>query len=636
LSNYRPNYVRGSAPKKGPSPLIPILIIAIGILAAAGFLVYSLFFGQNGIGETTRTQPNMQEISFFDHPDNHHLTPGRLYAVLNGNIITDHAAPTFIDGQLHLPADFLRAFIDRYIFWEPNSNRLTITTFDEVKRFRPNDDIYTINWNTQPLAHPIREIAGMAYMSADMVMQRYPATITHLEEFGFVIIDLHRYERLIYETIEATYEDEVTQEIDEDFFIPMRFGASDQYPIMHRLQLGNSVVRLADVITENEITETDETNNEQTEAFYRVQAENGLIGYVLADNLIRTQLVPAIPHIEHRRPITRTLDGSINLAYHDMGVNNPDSWQAHTGVNVMAPMWFRFDPETRNGDIISWARHDYVDWAHRNGMEVWPAIMDMFLGGNFSNEVAQLVLLDAEIRDHVIAQLMQFIATYNLDGINVDYEQVWAPEADYWIQFLRELAVPMRQAGSILSVAIKVPIPDNMYWNRTEIGLASDFVVIMAYDEHWRTSPIAGPVASYDFVLDGIRNTLNEIPNYQVVVALPTYVNIWREEFVEGEWQLDWNLHREVPRQVGMAFARSIIANAGAELIWDYHIRQYYAEWEFIENGIETRHRVWLEDMRSMREKLALVRQFDLAGVGFWQVYLAYHELWPEVVLHLN
>ena len=645
--SYNSNYVRGShRRKKGPSPIIPILIIALGIIAAAGFLVYTLFFDRDN-DEITRQPPNMEEINFFDHYTNNHLTSGRMYVIINGEIITTHTAPTFIEGRLHLPADLLRAFVDRYIFWEPDTSRLTITTIDEVMRFSPNEAEYTSNRQPRPLTDPIRKIAGMAYMSADMVMERYPVTIVHQQEYNFVILDLHRYQRLIYEVAEVLDEDgePVGQDNEDDIFVPLRFGASDQYPIMARLHYGDRVVNLGAAPHE----EGDE--DEEVDIFHRVQIENGLVGYVSADNLTFSQQIAAIPHIEQRRPITRpSFNGSVNMVWHLLtnhaAAANRDNWYTMQGVNVISPTWLYFCRPSMDGTIINFGNREYVQWAHANGMEVWPMISDAFFGPDgvetFTNEAARLALMDANIRDHIIDQIMDMIIRYNWDGINIDYEEVWPAEGEHFIQFLRELSVPMREAGVVLSAAVFSPIPANLWWNYYEIGHAVDFLTIMAYDEHWGGSPVAGSVSSFTFVQDAVINMMNEnVPSEQIVIGLPTYVRIWTEEFniAAGQWQLvtaESNAPTPRTRAVGMAHAREFIESRGGVFEWDYTIRQYYASYYFTHNDVEMRNRVWLGCMRSTSEKLSLIRQHNLGGVVWWQKGLELPSMWAEVDRILN
>ena len=637
-------YVRGSRKrKKGPSPLIPILVIAIGIIGAAGFLVYSLFFGPDRSDEIARQEPNMEEINFFDHHANHHLTSGRMYVTINGEIITAHTAPTFIEGRLHLPADILRAHVDRYIFWEQSSNRLTITNPDEVMRFIPNADTYTTNWQPRPLADPIREIGGMAYMSADMVMERYPVTIVHKEEYGFVILDMHRYQRLIYEVVEAVSEEEEPRmrenEDDEDFFVPLRFGPSDQQPIMTRLHYGDVVVNLGAVPRE-----------EDGEIFYRVQAESGLTGYVVAENLTRIEHIPAIPQTEQlRRPITPpSFDGPVNMVWHlvtsPAAAANSDNWNTMQGVNVLSPTWLYFCRDAYDGTIVNFGNREYVQWARANGMEVWPMLSDAFVGEFFSNEVARLVLMDAEIRDYVIAQIMDMVVRYNWDGINVDYEAVWPPEGEHFIQFLRELSVPMGEAGAVLSVAVFSPIDGNLWWNYPEIGMASDFLVIMAYDEHYRTINTPGSVSSFPFVQYAVTKMIDiGVPSQQIVMGLPTYMRIWTEQFnmATGEWELlppgpggqplpEFYPHRRV-RDPGMPLGRSLMENLGGEFIWDYTTRQYVSIVYHTHNGIELRTSAWLNCLRSTAEKLTLHNRHNLGGVAWWQKGFELPALWSMV-----
>jgi spore germination protein YaaH len=271
-------------------------------------------------------------------------------------------------------------------------------------------------------------------------------------------------------------------------------------------------------------------------------------------------------------------------------------------------------------------------------MEVWPMISDAFYNDgpqNFSNEAARLVLTNANVRDRVISQIMDMIARYNWNGINVDFERISVNEAEHWIQFLRELAVPMRQAGKVLSVAMYVPAPHNLFHNRAEMGKTIDYIVIMGYDEYYTSAERAGTVASFNFVADAARTTLNEVPAEQIILGLPTYERIWTEEFnaASGEWQLipwnnDFGLQRM--RAVGMNVARRQMLAAG-DFVWDYDARQYYGELLFTQGGVDFRQRVWAEDLRSMREKLSVYTRHDLAGVAFWRKGLELAALWDLV-----
>jgi len=612
-------------------PLVPIAVVVLGIIAAAGFLIYSFFSGRDS-EDTALETPNMEEISFFEYGGNAHLRSHGINVIIGGEITPFPNLPVFIDGELYFPADFLRAYVDRHIFWEESSSRLTITNIDEVMRFTPGAEVYTVNWEERPLGFVIRELAGMAYIPADMVTDRYPVTIEYREEYSFVVIDFHRYAQTIFEVVMHFDEEDISnsenqngidEEGNEDInWIPMRFGPNDQFPIMARLSEGQRMIHFG--------TDGD---------FVRVRAENGLVGYVYTDNLEFVQNIAAIPEVEMLRPITRPFDRPINLIWHLINVNNPNEWYVPHGLNVISPMWFTFDDVSLNGDIISLANHNYVSWAHSNGFQVWPAIQDADRTGRYDDVISRAVLTNTYARDHVIAQLMHFVEYFNLDGIQINYEVVRADFAEEYIQFLRELSVPMRQAGAVLSATTTPPIPGTMFWNRTEIGLTVDYAIIMAYDEHWGTSPIAGPVASYNFILNGIRDTLDEIRAEQIIVALPTYVRIWTEEFdiSLGEWRLVGNnVNGIAQRAVGMNHAREHIESRGGTFYWDYILRQYYGEVLFEEDGVEMRYRVWLDDLRSMNERLYLVDNYNLAGIGFWQKGLEAPDLWDLVYSHLN
>ena len=54
--------------------------------------------------------------------------------------------------------------------------------------------------------------------------------------------------------------------------------------------------------------------------------------------------------------------------------------------------------------------------------------------------------------------------------------------------------------------------------------------MLMAYDEHWRTSPRAGSVASMPWVERAVQKTIEEgVPPAKLILGVPFYMRKWEE-----------------------------------------------------------------------------------------------------------
>ena len=98
-----------------------------------------------------------------------------------------------------------------------------------------------------------------------------------------------------------------------------------------------------------------------------------------------------------------------------------------------------------------------------------------------------------------------------------------------YIQFIRELSIKCKKNDIVLSVDNYVPSSYTAFYNRKEQSCFADYIIIMGYDEHYKGSEEAGSVASIDFVKNGIKNTLKEVPAEQTILALPFYTRLWAE-----------------------------------------------------------------------------------------------------------
>lgn len=308
-----------------------------------------------------------------------------------------------------------------------------------------------------------------------------------------------------------------------------------------------------------------------------------------------------------------SLDEKVVLGWHQ--VTNADANQyldqvleGTEGLNVISPTWFSLTDN--NGGYKSLASKAYVDRAHELGLQVW-ALLD-----NFSDDVQTEVLLSStSTRRKLINSLMEEVETYNLDGLNMDFEELKPEAGVHYIQFLRELSIPCREKGIVLSVDNYVPIASNKFYDRKEQGIVVDYVIIMGYDEHYAGSD-AGSVASLGYVQGGIERTLEEVPKEKVINGVPFYTKIWTED--QNGLQ---------SKNYGIAAAKEWVDEHDVELYWQQELGQYYGELS-TPDGISY---LWMEEEESLALKMDLIRSYDLAGVACWKLGLEDEAAWEVI-----
>ena len=183
------------------------------------------------------------------------------------------------------------------------------------------------------------------------------------------------------------------------------------------------------------------------------------------------------------------------------------------------------------------------------------------------------------------------------------------------MQFIREMSVACRNKGLVLSVDNYVPSSYTAFYNRKEQGIVADYVIVMGYDEHYAGGE-AGSVSSIPYVREGIENTLKEVPKEKVINAVPFYTRVWTVN--EG---------RTSSKAYGISDARQWVEENQVELTWDKLLGQYYGE---TVSGSGQQY-IWMEEEDSMKLKIDLIKEFDLAGVACWKLGFEPADIWDIV-----
>jgi spore germination protein YaaH len=151
--------------------------------------------------------------------------------------------------------------------------------------------------------------------------------------------------------------------------------------------------------------------------------------------------------------------------------------------------------------------------------------------------------------------------------------------------------------------------------------------MLMAYDQHWGSSPISGSVAQLTWVEKSLINVLKQVPNEKLVLGLPFYTRLWKEVYSEID-----NKTIVTSKAISMEAAEQIIKENMAAKIWDEISGQYYSS--YVKDGAT--YKIWLEDEQSIKLKTELVHKYDLAGVSSWRWGYERPEIWKVINDTLN
>jgi spore germination protein YaaH len=239
---------------------------------------------------------------------------------------------------------------------------------------------------------------------------------------------------------------------------------------------------------------------------------------------------------------------------------------------------------------------------------------------SFDPDLTHIILNNSETREKIVQQILVYAKLYQLDGINIDFENVYLKDKDMLTQFVRELVPMLKEQGLIVSMDVTVKSSSenwSMCYDRKALAEVLDYMAVMTYDQHWASSPTAGSVAQLSWVEYGIEKLLNEIPSEKLLLGLPFYTREWKEETIDGKKKVS-------SRAISMDTAQKIIKEKNAVVTWDEKSGQNYAEYK---EG-QAVYRIWLEDAQSINLKSSLVHKYDLAGAAAWRRGFESEDIW--------
>lgn len=551
--------------KAAPVLVVLILIVLVGAAGVVSFLI-------------NRYKPGTEYMAGNEY---FNLTDENSVALIqNGELLEEQAV--LIGGEPYAAYTYVESQLNSCFYWDEETKGILLTTSGGVQTLLPGDAAVAKTPGGQPAVQ--QESDGNVYISLDVVKEYTDLDYAYYSDPNRVVI------RNEWDGVEqATVQSDTAQ---------VRQKGGIKSLILADVQKGDTLLYL-----------------ENLDNWCKVMTADGYIGYIQTEDISEPEAIEArTAKKDSYERITR--DHKINLVWHQSTSTESNDAMAEmtaemTGVNVISPTWFSVTDET--GTISSLASADYVKLAHDAGREVWGLI------DNFNEAFDETTdLAYASVRSRIIEQLLAEAASCGMDGINVDFENLKEAGIPHYLQFLRELTSAAHAQNLVVSVDTPVPQAYTMYYQRGEQARFVDYMIVMAYDEHFAGSEEAGSVSSLPFVQQAVEEMTRVMPADQVICGIPFYTRVWTEKFGQSA------ITSEV---LGMDGAKNYAKENQMTETWDASLGQNVATVE----TSDARYTIWMEDEQSMEEKLKVIQSADLAGVAEWKLGFERADIWSLI-----
>lgn len=276
---------------------------------------------------------------------------------------------------------------------------------------------------------------------------------------------------------------------------------------------------------------------------------------------------------------------------------------------------------TPQGDLVYLNDLSVISMAQAGGSAPRMHLSTLTKDGNFSDELAHIVLTDRAVQNRLIARILTVLSARDYRSLDVDFEYISAQDAGAYADFIRRLAQRLNPLGYPVCVALAPKTAPDQKGQLYEghdyaaLGQAANEVFLMTYEWGYTYGPPMA-VAPLPQVRRVVEYALSVIPAEKIWLGIPNYGYSWPVPFRQGEMKA---------QSISNQYAVSLAVGYGAQIRYSEQDQAPYFRYTD-ESGLT--HEVWFEDVRSIRAKLMLVKEYGLRGAGYWNLMRPFTQNW--------
>ena len=564
-----------------------ILLVVIFILIVAFCLFIAQNFTKSGYEGRTNLVINFRNVT----------------GSMKGEVIKEN-------DDIYLSMDDIKNYYDNNIYLDTKYNYIVAAGNGNIVCFDIKNE--NAKYNNDIVKAKVIQKDGMYYIPVKMLEKIYNISVEYNDKTNIVVLDSK--DKALKQ---ATTKKKVSVK-SKSSILSKTLEEIDAGDIVY-VRENNDKDNVASTVKE-EASFKDKVKNffknldkENTKKWTFVRTKNGTTGYISNGDLNEATVARA-----EKKSEKPTVSMVWDYYEYTIATPNNDSNTSYKGINVVSPAFFFVDENGNIKENIGEQGVRYIVWAKMKGYKIWPMVKcDNLLSDNMRD-----MLSDYKKREKLIDQIAELCEKYQVDGVNIDMENINMSDKDYFSRFIIELKPRLESKNR--SVSVDVTAPDgspnwSLCYDRKTIGNVADYIVFMAYDQTSKKSQNIASNASYAWVEGNIKKFIknNEVPANKIIVAMPLYSRIWKiKPDGTSEGAFDVNMKDQYK-----------YINKATKSQWLETEKQNYIEFE--EKGFT--YKMWVEDEKSIGAKMDLLKQYGLGGVAFWEKGCEIETVWDTV-----
>lgn len=233
-------------------------------------------------------------------------------------------------------------------------------------------------------------------------------------------------------------------------------------------------------------------------------------------------------------------------------------------------------------------------------------------GRGFSSELVSTILNSAALRKTLTDNVLKIMDQKKYTGLNIDFEYLYPKDREQYNLYLKEIKPILQSKGYKLFTAVAPKTSGDQKGLLYEAhdyeahGRYCDYVIIMTYEWGYTYGPpkAVAPLNEVKKVLD---YAVEVIPPQKILMGIPNYGYDWTLPYVKGT----------AAKVISNTEAVRLAYNEGAAIQYDIKSRTPFFNYN---DDKGKQHVVWFEDVRSIKAKLDLAIQYNLAGISYWTI----------------